>query len=912
MFFQLPAVVSGTSQITAASGTGIDAATPVTFSEFSDNGTGAFASPFAPSNVIGTMNADGSEIITWQNNDNSSPIYIYVLVSGTWEVTGTLAAGTTTYTASASTVGSVEIGNNFSPGGSSGNNPAGGKPATDPFNPIPVQSYAAIDISGTSVNAIALDDSNNAAFVYFTGVAGSPGLTGSSPAWFGYLPGYAHAFQWSNGSLGSEQLTNLSATPAIPYTHDDGPYSYNVDYTFVDAVDTAGIVFGFTFYASSEDLDACSYWGSQPQGQIQFPSYSGGGTSTLFILPYPFATPYSDPTALGNSIRFTCLSPDGSYGAEFNTYGDSAGFYDADGSWAGGIQEEQPQIIVTNGNFTLFDPETDYSDIAPLPSNLTIEALAFFPSCINDPGSAVGYDGSGNAVFWQNGASTLTELSPMEDVIALNNQNQVIGSTGTSAYIWTSSNTSCVSTLVTNGTAQVISPSSSFIPQQYHSELANIGLIDISGSDSADGSVRILFSAQYQSAPNAGPPPSLGGTSAGWSAGTFVLTLESGTLTTLAQAIMPSNVTGGFSNINAQGITAAIGNITTGTGSAAVTGSNHALLLLPVQLKQTNYPTTAGEVDPGVSGTETISSGTTSNSVAYITGSAAMPMLQVEIANGSLSGMQVQWWMMVTSERPERGTQDNLQIPALEPGYVTIPINQPWEIDDYYPEPFGGICTIHYIIQDSSGNNLTPAQTFPFLIRGKNPTPTEAHNYIQAEPGGTTTYYYAWGVAKHESAQDTYNAIYCQFNAGGPTLALPNYGYPNGWGIFQRDDTGGGIPVTTDQVYSWKVNSDVSVQQELPQKWNGANNYLNGLSTQYSTQYGQDPPPTYTTGNGTVFAAIDTLTMEAYNGAGTYSHLLTFYPSNAHGHRWAWHLPNAPKDTERYVDRVAERMSTSP
>lgn len=343
--------------------------------------------------------------------------------------------------------------------------------------------------------------------------------------------------------------------------------------------------------------------------------------------------------------------------------------------------------------------------------------------------------------------------------------------------------------------------------------------------------------------------------------------------------------------------------------------------LLPVTLKQTNYPTTAGEIDPGVTGTETISSGTTANSVAYITGSSAsMPTLQVEIANGSLSGMNVKWWMTVTSERPERGTKDNLQIPSLVPGYVTVPINQPWEIDDYYYESFGGVCTIHYVIQDPDGNALTPAEQFSFLIRGKNPPPSVAYNYIQSEGG--TTYYYAWGIAKWESYQPTYNATYNQFNAGGPLIALPNYSADgaDGWGIFQRDDTEGGIYVDTNQVYSWKINSDVSIQQELPEKWQNANGYLTGLQTAYPTQYNQDPPPSYTTGNGIPFSAQDTLTIERYNGAHgrTNAQLLIFVPSNppgtGSGKRWMWNLPVAEGkgNTVPYIDLVAEGMTSTP
>ena len=579
--------------------------------------------------------------------------------------------------------------------------------------------------------------------------------------------------------------------------------------------------------------------------------------------------------------------------------------------------------IVTGGTTTVFDSTTDYSGQS-IPSNLVINT-SFAPSIINNGGGCAGYSGTNMSVyswpgggtsvsgpvvgasFWPGGGSSVTALDPMEKPVALNDQNQVVGVTGTNGYLWTSGSTSSICSLVQPGQVQKISQ---LLQAAYRNQVVNINPIDISGSNAVDGSVRISFGAQYQTTSEAGPPPAdQVSTSPGWSSGIFLLTLESGTQTALEQIETPPNASASLAAgiLNAQGLIANTGTLsTTGTGSM-----QKALLLVPVQLKQTNYPTTADEVDPRVSGTEAISSGTTSNSVAYITGSAAMPMLQAEIANGSLSGMNVRWWMTVTSERKERGTQDNLQIPSLQPGYVTVPINQPWEIDDYFPEPFGGVCTIHYIIQDSNGNNLTSEQTFPFLIRGKNPTPTEAHNYIQAEPFASTLYY-AWGVAKHESAQDQYHAIYCQFNAGGSTVALPNYGYPNGWGIFQRDDTGGGIAVTTDQVYSWKVNSDVAVQQELYQKWNSANTYLGNLQSSYPTQYQQDPPPTYTTGNGTHFAAVDALCMEAYNGAGRFSSLLRFTPSNSTGHRWAWHLPNAPKDSEPYVDRVAERMSTSP
>ena len=169
-FFQLPNIPSSTNTVTVAAGTGSPAATG-TFSEFADDGTGNYPSPFAPSNIIGTMNSDGSETITWQNNDNESPIYIYEQSGGSWVVTGTLPAGTTSCTISSTAVGLTQIGNCYADSG-----PGGGAPGPDggngghrpPFVPFPTQSYAAIDISNpvttADVKHLALDDGNNAAF----------------------------------------------------------------------------------------------------------------------------------------------------------------------------------------------------------------------------------------------------------------------------------------------------------------------------------------------------------------------------------------------------------------------------------------------------------------------------------------------------------------------------------------------------------------------------------------------------------------------------------------------------------------------------------------------------------------------------------------------------------------------------
>jgi hypothetical protein len=69
VYFLLSSASNNTSQITATTGTG-SSAQQVEFTEYSDDGTGQFASLFAPSNCIGTVNSDGSYTLAWTNNTN--------------------------------------------------------------------------------------------------------------------------------------------------------------------------------------------------------------------------------------------------------------------------------------------------------------------------------------------------------------------------------------------------------------------------------------------------------------------------------------------------------------------------------------------------------------------------------------------------------------------------------------------------------------------------------------------------------------------------------------------------------------------------------------------------------------------------------------------------------------------------
>jgi len=85
-FFRTPNISSATSHITATAGVGIHQANGV-FEEYSDDGTGSYG--VAASDVVATVNSDGSLDVSWTNNtdpDDPSPITLqYKDRDGNWQ-----------------------------------------------------------------------------------------------------------------------------------------------------------------------------------------------------------------------------------------------------------------------------------------------------------------------------------------------------------------------------------------------------------------------------------------------------------------------------------------------------------------------------------------------------------------------------------------------------------------------------------------------------------------------------------------------------------------------------------------------------------------------------------------------------------------------------------------------------------
>jgi len=106
-FYQLPDKANAKFTITVTAGSDREAAV-LHFTEYSDEGKGIgpngepYCSPFDPSDLIGTINADGSEDMTWQNNTDPSdktpiPLWYWDTKTKTWFQVTSVPAGTTSY-----------------------------------------------------------------------------------------------------------------------------------------------------------------------------------------------------------------------------------------------------------------------------------------------------------------------------------------------------------------------------------------------------------------------------------------------------------------------------------------------------------------------------------------------------------------------------------------------------------------------------------------------------------------------------------------------------------------------------------------------------------------------------------------------------------------------------------------------
>lgn len=275
----------------------------------------------------------------------------------------------------------------------------------------------------------------------------------------------------------------------------------------------------------------------------------------------------------------------------------------------------------------------------------------------------------------------------------------------------------------------------------------------------------------------------------------------------------------------------------------------------PLKIVQSNMPTATGLADTTDAATSCYRAFIPANGVAYITAEPAAPRLTAQFKDLP-QWIDVTWSGSLTTERADKRFDgiDNRTLPQM-----TLAGSEAYSITSgLQNEIIGGTCAIDIRIGDAT------AISYPFSIRGKNPTDATARAYI-TENVDAEFRPYAWMIAKHES-MNSGNRVYNQFNAAGAQKEKPNWGAPHGWGIAQIDKGRNGD--STAEVYDWHANV-ASMNTTLRQKRNRYNQIL----AMYRSAYQNDPStrwfePDHVTTNvgGTVISARQWSIMTLYNG----------------------------------------------
>lgn len=149
--------------------------------------------------------------------------------------------------------------------------------------------------------------------------------------------------------------------------------------------------------------------------------------------------------------------------------------------------------------------------------------------------------------------------------------------------------------------------------------------------------------------------------------------------------------------------------------------------------------------------------------------------------------------------------------------------------------------------------------TFRFYIRGKNPTKEVVKKYFN-DKGYLSKYWFVYRMALSESGSEGFNvmrqfwdpefvgkgknrkeAIYGPKGRDEESKGIPNYGFPDGWGMCQIDfkyeknnlgktsEDVRKVIKNSNYIWSWKENVALKMNLKLPEKINAAVSHLKKL-----------------------------------------------------------------------------------
>ena len=430
--------------------------------------------------------------------------------------------------------------------------------------PIPVQNYAAIDVSGSStegndVGMIALDDSNNLAFAY-TDSSGSN----------------LQVYTWTNGTTAYNQtVTTGSEASTIQLGNDEnGDDKGYIEQNCITTV--RGLLPNGTVYGK---LEAYGTWFNPSWSTYPFQSGDGvfylGFTCTNGLInaigrtyDYVSTDPINGPAAetLAALWRKGPYWRDWGFGEQSEYFilgADSDGHFFGQNDYVGFISPASGNSYFVSDDHpgTTPDGAHVFNGFPGFPTGMSENGCAIFGDDLygfwqDDPGIEYGWWWTEPYAVWNGSSFVYLTDNP----IAINKQGQVIGGD------W----------LLQNGSSTP-TPLKDLLPDDIKPYLSNISPWLLSNADS-NGTVHIVFTAtELESGSN----------------NNYVLDINTSGSNAVAQMAAPDGVT--YTTINAQGIMAGLQSVQTSNSSSSnmmrmmtsssSSSSSKPVILPPVQFR---------------------------------------------------------------------------------------------------------------------------------------------------------------------------------------------------------------------------------------------------------------------------------------------------------------------------------------
>lgn len=246
-----------------------------------------------------------------------------------------------------------------------------------------------------------------------------------------------------------------------------------------------------------------------------------------------------------------------------------------------------------------------------------------------------------------------------------------------------------------------------------------------------------------------------------------------------------------------------------------------------------------------------------------------------------------------------------LRAPASQTTYYpsnllqhTMAASNVWQIANDVGSDFrGGRAQLNGTYGDFAYTNI-------FHIRGQNPADAD----VEAAIGDSLWYLKA--IARHESGRQN-GRNYCQFNevgvlgtSWGNYRACPNFGAPNGWGIFMLDP-----PVNKETLWNWRTNVNQGTSLVYNVCIPAATQWMNRQVAQQQLEEPTMPlaEQTFIIGGvefreGTDRTPVDACAIQRYNGA---SRWVIYWRNRTPTRPGAWCIQNSATN---YVASVMERL----